>query len=301
MEKNISEFDKLLKDGYRLLDEASVSLTPQQAIHHCGEALAIFKKTLEIATEEEEPLQAARKALADAYSQRGHQQRYIHKYKEAVTDLTQSIRLNPALAEDYYYRAMSHLKIDDRSSARNDLTQYLRYGKVEYLRESAQKYLTELAPRTDNLAYAAHLAKEGARLSSEATSLLNPKEGIQPDSAGAVRLYNQSIDTFRKALELSPKDFLAHIGLLAALKDQAEAYLAIQEYDLTIQNLNEALKLKPNLSLLFRRGEVYKLSGHREHAVADFTEFLQTSTNGELKQSAEKYLRELQQTKSGAE
>jgi tetratricopeptide (TPR) repeat protein len=145
------------------------------------------------------------------------------------------------------------------------------------------------------------LAKEGARLSSEATSLLNPPEGIQPDSASAVRLYNQALTTFRKALELSPKDFLARIGLLAALKDQAEAYLAMQEYDLTIQNLSEALKLKPDLPLLFRRGEVYKLAGHREHACADFIEFLQTSSNSELKQRAEKYLLELQQMKSGAE
>jgi tetratricopeptide (TPR) repeat protein len=289
---------QLIEEGYRFLDEANVTLSPRQAILNCEQALEKFKKARELAADDEELLNQARAGLADAYSQRGHQQRYARSHKEAVADLSLALRFNPDLTEDYYYRALSYLEIKDQKNARNDFLQYLRYGKIEFLKLEANKRLEELAPKGDQVALAAHMSQEGARLSSEATGLMHPPEGITPDPDGAVALYNRALDSFRKALELSPKDFLARMGLLAALKSQTEGYVLIQEYDLAIQNLSDSLNIKPDPQVLFQRAEIYRLVGQTQPAAVDFEEFLRSGNDPELKEKAQTALAELKRTRT---
>ena len=71
------------------------------------------------------------------------------------------------------------------------------------------------------------------RLNGSASEAIQPRgEGAKPDWLTAVRLYNQAIEAFNRALELNPADRIIRIGLMTALKDQAEAYRQLDEYDL---------------------------------------------------------------------
>jgi len=258
----------------------------------CTEAVEKFRRGRELAGEDEELFKTFRRGLADAYSQRGHQQRYIKKFKEAAVDLSQALRLNSELYDDFYYRALTYLKLGEEKLARNDFTQFLRYSPDELLKEDAQIRLTAIAPKNNSPEQANFLAKEGSRLNAEAANLMQPRESETANPDRAVALYNQALENFNKALELAPKDLLARMGLLATLAEQAACYFAIQEYDLAIENLSQALTIKPNPWHLFRRGEAYRMAGQTELAKADFNEYLKKGDNLELKEKATQYLSE---------
>jgi tetratricopeptide (TPR) repeat protein len=122
---------------------------------------------------------------------------------------------------------------------------------------------------------------------------MQPRGDAAPDPGRAAAIYNRALEVFKKALELTPTDFLARTGKLAALAEQAECYAAIQEYDLAIQNLSEAIQMKPNPRHLFRRGELYRQAGQRELARLDLTEYLHKGDDAEFKEQAQKYLNNL--------
>ena len=273
-----------------MLDKAATELKPEDAIPLCTEAIEQFKLMRKIAGEDDDLLHVWSLSIAEAFSQRGHQFRYAKNYKESLPDLSQAVRYNPDLVSDYYYRALSYQHLGDQKAVRNDLTQYLRYGKDDYLRTEAQSRLNALVPQNNAPVKVIHLGTEGARLASEASGLMNPGEGGLPNPDQAVYLYNQALVSFEKALELSPKDVLARAGKLTSLSEQAECYIAIQEYDLAIENYNQALELNANPRHLFRRGEVYRLAGQRELARRDFADYLKMGDDLDLKEQAKTLL-----------
>ncbi|HEX2912730.1 MAG TPA: tetratricopeptide repeat protein [Chloroflexia bacterium] len=293
-----SEISSEIKEAQRLLDEGqqilenSVSLSPARAIQECDRAMTIFKRARQLAGDDPEVGRAARLAVAATYSQRGHQNRYRNNYSESLADLSQAIRLNPADALDYYYRALSYLKNGDKKLARADFTEYLKRGEDDFLRESARNKLAALVPgKEDSQATLLHWRNEGTRLNSEASNALNPRgEDARPDWPTAIKLYNQALEAFNKALEASPNDMMTKISMITSLKDQAEAYRNVGEYDLAIANYDRALQLRFDPRYLFMKGETLWEAGHREFARSILQEYLAKGREPDFRSQAEKYL-----------
>ncbi len=298
----LAEARRWLEEGQQALEECS-SLAPAQAIEQSDKALAAFKKARELAGDDPELGRAARLGVAAAYSQRGHQHRYAHNHAEALADLSQAIRLNPAGAEDYYYRALSYLAKGDQRLARNDFTEYLKRGESDYLRGVAREQLSALVPdKADSQASLSHWRNEGVRLNAEASSAANPRgegeEKTAPEWAKAVALYNKAIAAFDRALEANSKDVQTRIGLLAALNEQAEAYRQMGEYDLALENYNRARQVWPQPRQLFLRAETLWEAERKDLARAAFTEYLKQADDPSLRVQAEKYL-QIKETKAG--
>lgn len=289
--REAQEAQRLLDEGQEVLETAA-GLPPEEAIRLCGQALDLFKQARELAVEDLQLKRDARLAVATAFSQRGHHYRYGRNFAGSLADLSQGLSLNPANAEDYYYRAMSYLRNSNPRQARSDLIEYLKRGENEYLREQAHARLAELAPgKEDPLAGSLHYRNEGMRLNSEAArTAQHQTDEARPDWLGAVRLYNQAIEAFNRSQELNPEDRLARIGLMTALKDQAEAYRQLDEYDLAVANYDRALEIQPASQYLFYKAETLLQAGHTDLAKSIFQEYIATGKDPGLKARAQSYL-----------
>lgn len=286
------EAQRLLDQGQEALETAA-GLAPDEAIKLCNQALELFKKARELAVDEPLLQREAKISVAAAFSQRGHQHRYNRNFAGSLADLSQGLRLNPANAEDYYYRALSYLGNNDPRLARTDLIEYLKRGENDFLREQARHRLTELAPgKDDPKAGSLHWRNEGMRLNAEASKATQPRgEGVPPDWLGAVRLYNQAIEAFNRSMELNPDDKFIGIGLITALKDQADAYRQLDEYDLAVANYDRALEIQPNNgTYLFFKAETLFDAGHVELAKGIFQDYLKNGKDPGLKARAQNYL-----------
>ena len=287
----LQEAQGWLEEGQQILEDSAV-LSPQEAIAHCNEALAAFKRARELAGDDPELGRAIRLAIAAAYSQRGHQLRYAHDHAQALADLSQAIKLNPTFAEDYYYRALSYLAKGDQRLARADFTEYLKRGENEYLREVARERLSNLVPdKVDTDATLKHWRAEGVRLTTAAANIAHPRdESATPEWAEAVRLYNKAIEAYDHALEVSSKDMMTRLSLLAALVEQAEGYRHMEEYDLALENYQRAQQLKPQPRHVFLQGETLLEAGRTAQARAAFEEYLKQPDDQTMRSQAVKYL-----------
>jgi tetratricopeptide (TPR) repeat protein len=259
---------------------------PQEAVRLCSDALVLFQQVVSQALEDATLYQQARLGLAKTYSQRGHQQRYAHNHAEAIADLGQALELSLNLVDDYYYRALSYLKVGNTEAAKRDLSQYIKVGDDDYLRRSASQRRELLTPKKEpDKAKLEQWRTQGTHLNTEAASA-EMSENYQ----GAVALYNQAISAFNQALEVAPNDMLTTISLLAALKGQAQCYSRLSEYDLAIADYNRLLQLKAQPQYVFERGEIYYSAGHKDLAKADFQEYLGQTKHKAFREQAQKYL-----------
>ena len=116
-------------------------------------------------------------------------------------------------------------------------------------------------------------------------------EDDRPDWLGAVRLYNQAIAAFNRSQELNPEDRMVRFGLITSLKDQAEAYRQLEEYDLAITNYELALEIQPNNGqYLFLKAETLSEAGHTDLAKGIFQEIATTTKDPGLKARAQAQL-----------
>lgn len=285
------EAQRLLDQGYQAL-ETAVELPPDEAVRLCGRALEMFKKARELAVEDEQLKREARLAEATAFSQRGHHHRYARNFAGSLSDFSQGLVLNPANAEDYFYRAMSYLRSNNSRQARLDLIEYLKRGENEYLRQQAHTRIAELVPgQEDPQAGSLHYRNEGMRLNSEAAKTAQQRTADdRPDWLGAVRLYNQAIEAFNRSQELNPEDKLVRIGLMTALKDQAEVYRQLDEYDLAVANYDRALEVQPASQYLFFKAETLLQAGHTDLAKSIFQDYISKGKDPGLKARAQAYL-----------
>ncbi len=289
------EIQTLLTDGYTILDRLG-ELDPATAIGQCDAALSLFKRarelTGELPTDELNFNLTVRRAIADAFSQRGHQQRYLYNHADALADLSQSLKLNPDRAEDYYYRAQSHLAKSNLAQARADFTEYLKRGNNDYLRDQAKAAISSMVPGKDDAkASLEHWYLEGLRLNSEANNIANPAgENVSADWPKTVARYNQAIEAFDRALEANSNHMMSKIGLIRALLDQAEGYRHMDEYDLALQNYDRAQQIRPNLRHLFLRAETLLEAGHPNLARPIFEDYLANGDEPALRVQAQEYL-----------
>lgn len=288
-----SEVEKLSDQAYRQLQGAGVASHPAEAIAECNKAIELFRQALEAAGDDLDQHRLVRQGLASAYSQLGHQHRYANNYTAAILAFSESLKLNPAQSDDYFYRAQSYLKMGNEQAARRDFTEYLRRGEDDYLRFVAREQSAALVPKAaDGGAQSAHWQQEGMRLNAEAANFMNPRGDAPPNPDRAVALYNKALDAFAKAFDAKPKDMMTQIAMISALSEQANCYLLMNEYDLAIDNYNRAYSVRPLPQYIFKRGEAYRTAGHLEQSRADFERYLKEGNDQALKRQAKQYLEE---------
>lgn len=284
------EIEALVKEGRKYIEEAAASLDSAVAITACDKAIEVLRRARELAGNDDELKAVIRLAAAQAYSQRGHQHRYTQNFKDAVSDLSLAIRYDPEYADDYYYRGMSYLKMNEEKQAVKDLNEFIRKADDNILKQDAEQILESLVSKENPQKVMEHWRSEGQRLTAEAGKYSTPPEGQKPDYATAVNLYNRALEAFEKAKKLAPKDMMNNISYLGALRSQADCYLALGEYDLAIVNLDKAINQQSNPNDVFKRGEAYFKIGKRAAAQTDLNLYLKTGKDPETIQLAQQYL-----------
>lgn len=290
-----SEFEKRFAQAEAIYLSVIEAKTPSEAVQICAKAIEAYNHAQRTADEKPEWQQQLRLALAKAYAQRGHQHRYQKNHLEAVKDLNKALELNPALADDYYYRARSYLVLGNEKAAKESLTEYLKRGEDEYLRHAAREQLDKLLPKKEDVkANLDYWRNQGTHFVSQASEALHPHgEEAQPDYDTAASTYNKAIEAFNKALEFAPNDMMTKFSLTAALRSQAECYQHLSEFDLAIADYNRLIEVQPtNAQAVFERGEIYRAAGHRDLAKNDFEQYLKTGKNPSSREQAKTYLDE---------
>jgi tetratricopeptide (TPR) repeat protein len=101
---------------------------------------------------------------------------------------------------------------------------------------------------------------EAARLS---------REGVE---AAKAKDWNKAVDSFRRAAQVEPQDKKNSDNLAIALLQRATALVAQHNYDAAINDLNEAIKLKPDEVSSHRfRAYAYMSKGDWNNALQDYS------------------------------
>jgi len=82
------------------------------------------------------------------------------------------------------------------------------------------------------------------------------------------KLYDESIQLYSVAITYCPEDNENKDNLAAFYGNRAAAYIAIEEYQLAIDDCSESIKLKPDyIKVLMRRCQGQEKLGHLEEAI----------------------------------
>jgi tetratricopeptide (TPR) repeat protein len=109
---------------------------------------------------------------------------------------------------------------------------------------------------------------EAARLS---------REGVE---AAKAKDWNKAIDSFRRAVQGEPQDKKNLDNLAIALLQRATALVAQRDYDAAINDLNEAIKIKPDEVSSHRfRAYAYLSKGDWNNAVQDYSAVIRAAKN----------------------
>jgi len=106
------------------------------------------------------------------------------------------------------------------------------------------------------------------------------ESGIESERNLAVSHFHRGRAHFRNEdFDLAVQDFDEAIrlrpGFLNAFFQRGDVYLATQQYDLALQDYNEVIRLDPTDAIAFKfRGDVYLAQGETERALQDYDEAL---------------------------
>jgi TonB family protein len=84
-----------------------------------------------------------------------------------------------------------------------------------------------------------------------------------------LRKYDEAFSDFQKALELKPSE------AVPVYTNRSRVYDALKQYDNEIADLTKLIELKPtDLNVRLRRADAYRVSGHCDLAIADYTRLI---------------------------
>lgn len=89
------------------------------------------------------------------------------------------------------------------------------------------------------------------------------------------KLYDESIQMYSYAITYCPEDEENKDNLAAFYGNRSAAYFAMEEYQLTVNDCSDSIKLKPEyVKVLMRRSQAQEKLGHLEEALAGNKLFL---------------------------
>jgi len=255
--------------------------------------------------------------LAQALGSKGRVLDLQAEYDKAIEQYTKAIEEDDSYHEIYYFRGSLYDVMDEKEAARSDLTQYLelvpnapdRQAIEDQLQLLGEKPTVVPATVTPQDYYEPALAdfelgEYGSAL-KDFTQVISMTIALSKEREYADAYYKRgSIYQAQKDDEAAIKDYNRYLELVpdAPEKEQLEEYIAttgtpvpstaedyytrgIQrldegEYELALEDLNQALALDPDLEIAYyARGKVHRLLDHAEAATSDFREYLDRAPN----------------------
>lgn len=197
------------------------------------------------------------------------------KWKEAVEDFTQALRLAPNFLEAYINRGIAYQSLQQRQRAIEDYNQALRInpnsadayanrGQIyfELGKEDSLRNEETFAKRDSNewLQRALHDFAQAITL-SPAESYLYDRRGRTYEFIGR---HQSAVSDFDQSLLLDPGSWVVHV-------DRGDAYLAIGKNQLALLDYDQALKFEPQSFHAHRgRGQAFYGLGQFQRAIQEY-------------------------------
>ena len=261
-------------------------------------AMAMEKTAMQEAWQSQAMATAVAAELSESYLYRGFINTKLDDQKQAITDYTKAIEVDPDYAVAYFYRGLAYADLDKYGQAITDYTKaieldsdyvfaYLYRGFVyvdlgEY-KQAITDYTKaiELDPNYAvayyfrGLAYANLGEYDQAITDYTKTIELDPDYALAYDGRGFARNelkeYALAISDFTRAIELDP-------DLAFAYSNRGWAYSQLGDYTQAFQDFEKSVELNPNNPwVYYYRGLTYANLGNREAAVTDLEMALQLS------------------------
>ncbi len=205
-------------------------------------------------------------ADADAYFTRGVSHFARERDDLAIADVDTAIRLDPDHAGAYMFRGILLANQSQWDRVIADMSEFIRLrpddAKAYYHR--AQAYGEQ-----DNLDHALADMYEAIRLDPEHADAYR----VRADCHRYKGEYDKAIADFGAALQLDPKSAAAHLGRGAAYRSKGDPDRAIADYDATI-------RLSPREPLAYRfRADAHLAKANYEQAISDCSKALNLSSD----------------------
>jgi tetratricopeptide (TPR) repeat protein len=256
--------------------------------------------------------------LAQALGAKGRVLDLQAEYDQAIEQYTKAIEKDDSYHEIYYFRGYLYADMDQKEAARSDLTRYLelvpnapdRWAIEDQLQRLGEKPTVVPTPVTPQDYYGPALADfelgEYDRALEGFTRVISMTIDQPEEKEYADAYYKRgSIYQAQKDAEAAIKDYNRYLELVpdAPEKEQLEEYIATttgmpvpstaddyytrgiqrldeEEYELALEDLNQALALDPDLAeAYYFRGKAHRLLDHAEAATSDFRKYLDLAPN----------------------
>lgn len=199
--------------------------------------------------------------LPSGYANRGREKLLAGDLENAISDLTEAIRLDPNTASHYEDRAKAHSEKGDPTKAIADYTTAMGLEPI-----ANDQYLAFGTKLLDDKNY----SKAVAYL-SEAIRL-NPSSWEAYDARGIaynfIKLYDLANADLSKSIQLDPKEASSYMKRGVVLRNKGELEKAVSD-------ITEAIRLLSGYARAYEeRGITYGLIGNQDKAISDLTEAL---------------------------
>jgi Tol biopolymer transport system component/regulator of sirC expression with transglutaminase-like and TPR domain len=270
--------------------------------------------------------------LAQALGAKGRVLDLQEEYAQAIEQYAKAIGEDPSYHEIYYFRGYLYTNMDEKEAARSDLTRYLELVPNAPDREEIEDQLQRLgeeptvvpSPVTPQDYYERALAhfelEEYPSALDDFTRVISmtidlPKEReyadayykrgaiyqAQKDDKAAIKDYNRYLELVPDALEKEQLEEYIATTTGTPVPSTAEDYytrgiqrLDAEEYELVLEDLNQALALEPDLVIAYyARGKVHRLLDHAEAATSDFRRYLELAPDAPDRAQVEAWIGEL--------
>ncbi len=216
-------------------------------------------------------------AYAEVYSNRGSIYADMREHAKALADYTRTLELNPQYADAYYNRGLVHHNLNHLRQAIADHTRALelnpQYADAYYDRGNIHEALGDLRQALADYTRAIEFNPQDA----DASIYI-----LRGDIHKALGDLRQAIADYTRAIELDPH--LANIAYII----RGNTHKALGDVRQALADYTRAIELDPrNAETYYQRALLYRDTGHRAFALADFTQARALSLYPELKQEAQ--------------
>lgn len=188
------------------------------------------------------------------------------KRKEAISDYSKAIELNPEFVEAYNNRGNSYSDLEQYDKALADYNKAIElrpnFASAYNNRGNVYRNLGELDKAVNDYNIAIDLDPD------EANSYSN--RGL---AYYELRDFDRAIDDYSKAIELDPTH-------AASYNNRGVAYVDTERYEEALEDLNVAIELDNRLAIAYNnRGVVYYRLQKHDRALRDFNRALEIESN----------------------
>lgn len=229
------------------------------------------------------------------YNNRGYGYYLLRKYKQALSDYNNSIRLNPNFYLPYFNRANLYNDLEENDKALNNYNKTIQlaqqhapaynsrgrfYQKIQRYQQALQDYNKAIAIDSSNSYYYYHRATLYYKLKNMQQALLDYTQSIQcdPNNIQAYKnratLYlelnrnGEAIQDYNTIIKKSPQDFDAY-------NNRGIVYQKLKNYSKALQDYQKAITINPNYAGAYNNiGTIHYMQKKYKIAISNFEKAL---------------------------